>query len=121
MKRPLAQTFRSLPGILANTLPMKMHTALTLASLAIIFTAMAHADAVVQSAASGAWSEPKTWAGAKVPAAGSKVQILAGHSVVYDRNSPDAIRAIFIAGALRFATDQADQFQQLCVAVCRMA
>ena len=85
---------------------MKMHAALTLASLTILFTAMAHADAIIQSAGSGAWSEPKTWVGGKLPAAGAKVQILAGHSVVYDRNSPEAIRAIFIAGALRFATDR---------------
>jgi hypothetical protein len=61
---------------------------------------------LVQSARSGAWSSGDTWVGGKVPAAGSRVQIRAGHEVVYDQESVTSIRAIFVAGRLTFATDR---------------
>jgi hypothetical protein len=61
---------------------------------------------LVQSAQSGPWSAPATWAGGKVPEAGASVQIRPGHAVTYDIDSTEAIRAIFIAGALRFAPDR---------------
>jgi hypothetical protein len=63
-------------------------------------------EGVQKSAQSGAWSSPETWVGRKVPAAGAKVLIAEGHEVTYDVESDEAIRAINIAGVLRFATDR---------------
>jgi hypothetical protein len=60
------------------------------------------APALVRSARSGAWSEPQTWEGGRVPGAGAKVQVRAGHSVTYDVSSDPAIRSIHVAGTLRF-------------------
>ncbi len=60
----------------------------------------------VRSARSGLWSAPATWESGKVPGAGAKVQIRAAHVVIYDQKSDSAIRAIHVAGTLRFATDR---------------
>ncbi len=61
---------------------------------------------VIRSAQSGSWSASATWVGGKVPAAGARVLIQPGHRVVYDVKSEAPIRAINVAGALRFATDK---------------
>ena len=61
---------------------------------------------LVRSAHGGRWSAPDTWEGGKVPPAGARVQIRPGHVVVYDRQSDQAIRALFIAGMLTFAPDR---------------
>jgi len=61
---------------------------------------------VVKSAQGGPWSSPETWEGGKVPAAGSKVWVLKGHDVVYDRESDEVIRSLQISGTLTFATDR---------------
>ena len=57
---------------------------------------------LIRSAATGRWSNPATWENGKVPAAGSRVQVLAGHVVTYDIKSEGAIRSIHVAGTLRF-------------------
>ncbi len=49
---------------------------------------------------------PDTWEGGKVPPAGARVQIRPGHVVVYDRQSDEAIRDLFIAGVLTFDPDR---------------
>jgi hypothetical protein len=64
------------------------------------------APAVIRSAGSGAWSAAATWEGGKVPAAGARVLIRAGHKVVYDVKSEQVIRGINVAGVLSFATDR---------------
>jgi hypothetical protein len=61
---------------------------------------------VIRSAGSGPWSAPATWEGGKVPGAGARVLIRPGHQVVYDVQSDRAIRAVNIAGGLRFAPDR---------------
>ncbi len=61
---------------------------------------------VVRSAKSGAWSDPATWEGGAVPAAGAKVQVRTGHAVVYDVVSDKAIRLLHVAGTLTFARDR---------------
>ncbi len=66
-------------------------------------------DAVIRAARSGAWSEPATWTGGKVPGAGAKVLIPSGHRVVYDVAAEHVIRAINIAGTLSFAKDRSTQ------------
>jgi len=78
-----------------------------LSLLALCLASTAHAqDAWLQSAKSGPWSAPATWEGNKVPAAGARVHIHPGHTVVYDVDSPAVIRAVNIAGTLTFARDK---------------
>lgn len=60
----------------------------------------------IRSAQSGPWSAASTWAGGDVPAAGARVQILEGHTVVYDVKSDQVIRALHIHGTLSFAHDR---------------
>lgn len=64
------------------------------------------APAWIRSAKSGPWSEAATWEGGKVPAAAARVQIRTGHTLTYDLNSDQAIRAIHVAGTLTFARDK---------------
>src|SRR5688500_9248813 len=61
---------------------------------------------IIRSVADGAWSSAKTWEKGHIPVAGDRVQIRKGHDVLYDISSESAIRAIHVAGALRFATDR---------------
>jgi hypothetical protein len=68
--------------------------------------AAADLPAVIRSAKSGAWSSPETWEGGKVPAAGARVHVLAAHTVTYDVQSDDVIRAINVSGTLTFARDK---------------
>jgi hypothetical protein len=64
------------------------------------------APAWIRSARSGPWSEAATWEGGKVPPAGARVQVRAGHAVTYDLNSDRAVRTIHVAGRLSFARDK---------------
>jgi hypothetical protein len=65
------------------------------------------ADApAIRSAKSGVWSAADTWEGGKPPAAGARVLVRAGHRVVYDIKSDQAIRSVHIAGVLSFAADR---------------
>jgi hypothetical protein len=76
-------------------------------TLAVVWAGVALAEpVVVRSAKSGAWSAAETWEGAKPPAAGARVLVRAGHRVVYDVNSDQAIRSIHVAGTLAFAADR---------------
>ena len=59
-----------------------------------------------RSAQSGVWSDAKTWEGGKVPGASARVQIRAGHAVVYDVKSDDVLRFVHVAGTLSFAPDR---------------
>ncbi len=61
---------------------------------------------LIRSARSGPWSAPATWEGARIPAAGSRVQIRTEHTVTYDLTSDRVIRSIHVAGTLRFAPDR---------------
>jgi hypothetical protein len=73
--------------------------------LALASTALAE-PSLVRSAKSGPWSQAATWEAGKVPSTGDKVQIRAGHTVVYDANSDEVIRSLFIVGTLTFAPDR---------------
>jgi len=66
---------------------------------------------VIRSARSGAWSDPATWDGGRVPAAGAKVQVRHGHVVTYDIEAPESlvIRSLHIAGTVTFASDKKTQ------------
>jgi hypothetical protein len=61
---------------------------------------------LIRSAQSGPWSSPDTWEGKKVPEAGARVQVRAGHTVTYDVSFDRIIRSIHIAGTLTFARDR---------------
>src|SRR3954447_16975007 len=91
------------------------HTPSALLTLALALHAScpAHADpgaasklAWTRSARSGPWSAPATWEGGKVPAAEARAQVRTGHTVTYDVQSEQVIRAIHVAGTLRFAADR---------------
>jgi hypothetical protein len=61
---------------------------------------------LVRTARSGPWSALDTWEGGRLPPAGASVQVREGHTIVYDVNSSDIIRALHIAGTLTFARDR---------------
>jgi hypothetical protein len=81
-----------------------------LSTLAVPFvTAETRSDEAppwIRSAKSGLWSDAATWQTGKIPPAGSRVQVRAGHTVTYDLASDRAIRAIHVAGTLRFSCDK---------------
>jgi hypothetical protein len=64
------------------------------------------AQGLVRSARSGAWSAPATWEGGKVPGAGDRVLVRAGHLVTYDVRSDAVLRSVHVAGTLAFAPDR---------------
>jgi hypothetical protein len=64
------------------------------------------AKPLICSARSGAWSDSQTWEGGRVPSAGAKVQVRAGHTVTYDTVSDRPVRSIHVAGTLRFDPDR---------------
>src|SRR5947209_3698964 len=81
-----------------------------LLSLTVLLLLAGHAcggdpPGVVRSAKSGPWSAAATWEGGTVPGAGARVLIRGGHTVVYDVKSEHVIRAINVAGVLRFDPD----------------
>jgi hypothetical protein len=61
---------------------------------------------LIRSKQDGPWSAAATWDGGKVPGAGARVQIRAGHRVVYDVANDQVIRFIHVAGTLAFADDK---------------
>lgn len=84
------------------------------AIVGLALASIAHAEdkpALIRSAKSGAWSEPATWEGGKVPVTGVKVQIRPEHTVTYDVQAADEviIRSLHIAGTLSFAADKSTQ------------
>jgi hypothetical protein len=74
--------------------------------LPLLLATPADAATLIRSTRDGNWSAPATWEGGKVPAAGDRVQVRTGHTVVYDVASDQAIRMIHVAGTLTFAPDK---------------
>jgi hypothetical protein len=58
----------------------------------------------ITAAASGAWSDPRTWSTGTVPASGARVRVGPGLRVTYDVVSDAAIDCIDVEGALTFRT-----------------
>jgi hypothetical protein len=69
-------------------------------------TSIAEEGTILRSRGSGLWSDPMTWEGGSVPAAGARVQIRPGHTVTYDRHCEATIRFIHVAGVLTFVPDR---------------
>ena len=87
---------------------MKIARQLLMAIALIALSAAARgADTIwIRTANSGPWSAASTWEGGQVPAAGARVHVKVGHVIVYDVKSDAALRAVYVAGTLRFATDK---------------
>src|SRR5690606_21882439 len=70
--------------------------------LSVLAAACLSASAMAQEAvSSGNWSNPSTWAGGAVPAAGGNVTIARGLDVVLDTSTPE-LAGVTIHGKLRF-------------------
>jgi hypothetical protein len=80
--------------------------ALMVAALVPATRAEGQAAGLVRSAGSGPWSASATWEGGKVPGAGARVQVRAGHTVTYGLHSDRPIRSVHVAGTLTFAPDR---------------
>ncbi|MHB1561157.1 MAG: G8 domain-containing protein [Isosphaeraceae bacterium] len=77
--------------------------------LMLVLTSPAPGDdgrGLIRSAHDGRWSDASTWDGRRVPGAGDRVQVRAGHAVTYDVVSDAAVRSIHVAGTLRFDPDR---------------
>ncbi|MFI5461245.1 MAG: G8 domain-containing protein [Isosphaerales bacterium] len=61
---------------------------------------------LIRSVQSGRWSDPAIWEGGRAPGAGARVQVRAGHVILYDVRTDAAIRSIHVAGTLRFDPDR---------------
>jgi len=60
----------------------------------------------LRSVRDGAWSDPKTWEPARVPAQGERVLVSPQTRVQYDVAADAVIRLVQVAGELRFARDR---------------
>ena len=80
--------------------------AVLLALLAPALAPAAEPSPLVRSARSGAWSDPATWEGGKGPAAGARVLVRPGHTIVYDVRRDDVLRSVHVGGVLTFAADR---------------
>ncbi|WP_435009092.1 G8 domain-containing protein [Tundrisphaera lichenicola] len=82
----------------------------TFVTLAVVFglasSVLAADPPLVRSAKSGDWSVKETWDQGRVPKAGDRVVIRAGHHINYDVASEEVIRLVQIAGTLEFARDR---------------
>lgn len=92
-----------------------MKTLLLLVALALAAPPLSAQNAPVtfdaRSAKSGAWSAPGTWANGRAPKAGDRLQVRAGHTVVYDVASTDALRMIHVAGTLTFSREKSTRLE----------
>ena len=61
---------------------------------------------LIRSVQGGRWSNAATWEGGRIPGPGTRVQVRAGHVVVYDIETKDPIRSIHVAGTLQFDPDR---------------
>ncbi|HWB02976.1 MAG TPA: G8 domain-containing protein [Verrucomicrobiales bacterium] len=57
------------------------------------------------STKSGPWSDAATWGG-RLPQAGARVQVKAGHTIIYDVESKEALRMVHVAGTLTFSREK---------------
>jgi hypothetical protein len=61
---------------------------------------------LVRSVRGGRWSDPTTWERGVVPPPFSRVQVRAGHLVLFDIQTEAPIRSIHVAGTLRFDVER---------------
>ena len=75
------------------------------------------APATVTSVASGPWTARATWSSGKVPAAGDRVAVGAGHTVTYATVSDATIPCVEIRGTLAFSPDTNTRLQAVTLLV----
>ncbi|KJZ18503.1 LamG-like jellyroll fold domain-containing protein [Loktanella sp. S4079] len=63
-------------------------------------------DATHVAVSSGAWTDPSTWKGGRIPTEDAKVHIPMGIEVEYDSTSDVRLEVVRVDGALDFATNQ---------------
>lgn len=80
-------------------------------ALALVSPAVAAEPPVIRSARSGAWSAPDSWDLGRVPRAGDRVVVRAGHTLTYDVASGAVIRLVEVAGTLHFARDRTTRLE----------
>src|SRR6185437_1168376 len=80
--------------------------AIVILSVPALLLADAPALPLLRSMRSCPWSASATWEKGRVPATGDRVQIRAGHRVVYDVRSERVLRSLHVAGTLTFAADR---------------
>jgi hypothetical protein len=88
---------------------MRCTLAVLLLGMAISAAPAADAPELIRSTCSGAWSDAATWEKGKIPGPGARVQVRAGHTVVFDIKTSKPIRFIHVAGVLSFARDRDTQ------------
>jgi hypothetical protein len=102
-------TFRGLLSAF-NVEVIRMRTSSLAYALAALLAGGPAAQAadppLVRSKQSGAWSAKETWDADRVPAAGDRVVIRAGHHVGYDVDSRAVLRLVQVVGTLEFARDK---------------
>lgn len=74
--------------------------------LSAVLSGAAEPPALIRTAQSGSWSDPKTWEGGQVPGTNARVQVREDHTVLYETSSDLPIRSIHVAGTLEFARDR---------------
>jgi hypothetical protein len=75
------------------------------------------ADPTALSAGSGAWSSPATWSTRRVPGAGDRVLIAAGHDVAYDATSDATLSCVEVRGRLAFVPEADSRMNVVTVTV----
>jgi hypothetical protein len=89
-----------------------MRSAILIPSLVFTISVLGQSSAtagdapLLRSKQSGAWSAKETWDAGRVPRAGDRVVVRAGHQVGYDVDAKDVIRLVQIAGTLEFVRDR---------------
>jgi hypothetical protein len=89
------------------------------AVVALSATLAAAEPPLIRSARSGPWSVKETWDLGRVPRAGDRVVIRAGHAVRYDVASEEVIRLVQIAGTLEFARDRVTRLDAGLITITR--
>ncbi len=97
--------------------PIALRSALGLFVLGTFAAEVAAEPPLIRSARSGRWSEKQTWDLGRVPKAGDRVVIRAGHDVGYDVASEEVIRLVQIAGTLEFAGDRSTRLEAGLIAI----
>lgn len=65
-----------------------------------------HVQFDLRSTRDGNWSDPKTWAPARLPKTGDRVLVARGTTVTYDVADPAVIRLLQVVGTVRFSRDR---------------
>src|SRR3954454_15696299 len=97
--------------------PIALRSVFGLFVIGVLSAEVAAEPPLIRSAKSGKWSAKETWDLGRVPKAGDRVVIRAGHRVGYDVASEDVIRLVQVAGTLEFARDRTTRLEAGLIAI----